>query len=111
CHHLEHFTEGDDFVALTALYDHCLSHPSHTVAFMHNHESPLDGPPDQDSHLRKINLQALIDFDGCATMPASCNVCSARFLPLPHFHSAGNMFAARCEYVVNLITLWCQCLR
>jgi len=103
CHHLEHFTEGDDFVALTALYDHCLSHPSHTVAFMHNHESPMDGPPDQDSHLRKVNLQALIDSDGCATMPASCNVCSARFLPLPHFHSAGNMFAARCEYVVNLI--------
>ena len=42
CHHLDHFNDGDDFIALTALYDHCNNHPSHTVAFMHNHELELE---------------------------------------------------------------------
>lgn len=36
-------------------------------------------------------------------MPDSCNVCSFRFLALPYFHAAGNMFATRCEYVRNLV--------
>ena len=36
-------------------------------------------------------------------MPSSCNVCSMRMSPIPHPHTPGNMWAARCSYVSNLI--------
>jgi len=36
-------------------------------------------------------------------MPQICDVCSARFSPLPHFHSPGNMWRARCSYVNRLL--------
>ena len=39
----------------------------------------------------------------CRNMPSSCNVCSTRMSPLPHPHTPGNMWAARCSYVKKLI--------
>ncbi|KAL3915398.1 MAG: hypothetical protein SGILL_005675 [Bacillariaceae sp.] len=42
--------------------------------------------------------------DACQTMdPNTCNVCSARFSYLPHFHFPGNMWTAHCNYVKDLI--------
>ena len=33
----------------------------------------------------------------------TCNVCSARFSPLPHFHTPGNMWVGSCSYISKLI--------
>ena len=41
--------------------------------------------------------------EDCRNMPSSCNVCSMRMSPIPHPHTPGNMWAARCSYVSNLI--------
>jgi len=42
--------------------------------------------------------------DECQTVSADqCNVCSARFSPLPFLHSSGNHWTASCDYVSNLI--------
>lgn len=39
----------------------------------------------------------------CLDLPRECSVCSARFSPVPHPHNAGNMWVARCSYIVKLI--------
>ena len=40
----------------------------------------------------------------CAMMPEdTCNVCSSRFSPVPHPHTSGNMWLARCDYIKKLI--------
>ena len=36
-------------------------------------------------------------------MPEFCNVCSAHFSPVPHFHTHGNIWAAKCSYVLKLV--------
>jgi hypothetical protein len=36
-------------------------------------------------------------------LPDKCNVCSSRMPPLPHPHTPGNMWLARCDYVSKLI--------
>jgi len=33
----------------------------------------------------------------------NCNVCSARFSPIPFFHMTGNMWTAKCSYINQLI--------
>lgn len=39
----------------------------------------------------------------CANLPNTCNVCSSRMSPIPHPHTPGNMWLARCDYVSKLI--------
>lgn len=36
-------------------------------------------------------------------MPKTCNVCSARFSPLPYPHTSGNFFVSTCEYIRRLV--------
>jgi len=39
----------------------------------------------------------------CSNLPKKCNVCSSRMSPLPHPHTSGNMWLARCDYVAKLL--------
>jgi hypothetical protein len=39
----------------------------------------------------------------CRLMPEYCNMCSSRMSPVPYPHSPGNMWAARCGYISELM--------
>ena len=39
----------------------------------------------------------------CRLMPEHCNMCSSRMSPVPYPHSPGNMWAARCGYISELM--------
>ena len=38
------------------------------------------------------------DEPGC-----KCNICSLRFLPIPHFHMSGNMMLSQCSHISKLV--------
>ena len=39
----------------------------------------------------------------CRLMPEHCNMCSSRMSPVPYPHTPGNMWAARCGYISELM--------
>ena len=106
--HIQHDEEGSEFGTLKLLWDHCqhsseIDNPSSdekVVVYLHNKGS--FHPKMQNDLLRKWLTRAALSKE-CSNMPSSCNVCSWRFSPIPHPHTSGNMWAARCEYIRKLI--------
>jgi hypothetical protein len=101
CHLLRYAQEGDEGLTLESLFDYCTEHPDSLVTYLHDKGS--FHPSDRNDRLR-IMLTKAVFSDACQTISADqCNICSARFSPLPHFHMAGNMWTAHCSYVRKLI--------
>jgi hypothetical protein len=79
------------------LEDH---HADDTMVYIHNKGS--FSPTKENTILRRLITPAALSRE-CSHMPSSCNTCSFRFSPLPHPHSPGNMWAARCSYIKLLM--------
>lgn len=100
---LQHDTEGTEVQTLKLLWDHCVTtdYPTNEkVVYIHNKGS---FHPNEENDLMRLWLTRGALSKECSNMPLSCNVCSFRMSPLPHPHTPGNMWAARCEYVRELI--------
>jgi hypothetical protein len=80
---------------------------SHTIGCLlcafETHANPRSFTPTPENDLLRRFLTKGALSEECANMPTTCNVCSSRFSPLPHPHTSGNMWAARCDYVSRLI--------
>lgn len=100
--HVQHNDEGWEVETLKLLWDHCVDpkHERDTVVYIHNKGS--FHPSNKNDLLRRLLTRAALSED-CANMPPSCNVCSFRMSPLPHPHTPGNMWSAKCNYVKKLI--------
>lgn len=83
-----------------AMQKYCREHPSHRVSYMHNKGSLH--PSALNDNMRQLLTKSVLSPE-CYDMPEQCNVCTARFSPLPTFHGSGNYFVARCDYVVRLL--------
>ncbi|GKY98672.1 hypothetical protein MPSEU_000823500 [Mayamaea pseudoterrestris] len=59
-------------------------------------------PNPENEQLRRF-LTAGALSEECLHLPDACNVCSSRMSPLPHPHTPGNMWLARCQYIRQLI--------
>jgi len=94
---------GDERDTLTALYRFCVGRPDATVVYLHNKGSFHD--TEENSALRTMHMRAQVETRSCidSVRSGTCNVCSARFSPLPHFHTSGNMWTAHCSYVKILV--------
>lgn len=106
---------GDETLTLSKLYEYCKGNPDKRVAYIHNNR--LFGKVN-DATIRNIVTKSVFT-DECFMMKnpsrsttnninnksssCKCNVCSARFTPLPHYHTSGNMWTADCAYISNLI--------
>jgi hypothetical protein len=58
---------------------------------------------EESNRLRNlVTLSALSEecVEGLNNM--QCNICSARFSPFPHWHTPGNMWSVKCNYVEKL---------
>ena len=104
CQIMKKLQEGNEITTLSDLYNYCLEHPESTVTYIHNKGSFTNTP--ENTALREIHMRAQVRTNTCrqAVDAGTCNVCSARFSPLPHFHTSGNMWTAHCSYVKDLIS-------
>jgi hypothetical protein len=99
---LGHHETAAEHVTLKALYDYCQK-PDHVhkkVVYMHSKGSFT--ATQQNGKLRRFLTSGVLSEE-CATMPDTCNMCSSRFSPVPHPHTSGNMWLAKCDYVKKLI--------
>lgn len=100
CKHLGHYKEGTEMLTLQLLHEHCWAHPSERVIYMHSKGSYHTMP--QNDKFRRFLTKSIFSKE-CVNMPKTCNLCSARFSPLPYPHTPGNMWVATCEYIRRLM--------
>jgi hypothetical protein len=92
---------GGEEETLQKVYEFCQENPDQNVIYLHSKGSFHIN--DDNNRLRNlITLAALSDecYEGLHSL--QCNICSARFSPLPHWHSPGNMWTAKCSYIKML---------
>lgn len=97
---LGHYKEATEMVTLKSLWEYCQRHPLDKVVYLHSKGSFSDTPGNE--RLRRFLTFGALSKE-CSNLPNTCNVCSSRFSPLPHPHTSGNMWLARCDYVQHLI--------
>ena len=97
---LQHDDEDHEPQTLGLLYQHCVENPSDTVVYLHSKGS--FHAKQENNRLRRFLTRGALSEE-CAHMPDQCNICSSRFSPLPHPHTSGNMWVAKCVYVRKLI--------
>lgn len=102
CTQLQHISKGTEIETLTKLHAYCIDNSDKEVIYMHNKGSLR--PTVENHQLRRMLTKSIFSKECLIDKQfASCNVCSARFSPLPHFHAPGNMWVASCSYVSKLI--------
>ncbi|KAL3780466.1 hypothetical protein ACHAWO_011789 [Cyclotella atomus] len=100
---IQHDQEGSEFETLGILWNYCHDSPhaeNDTVVYIHNKGS--FHPSKVNTMFRRFITPGALSRE-CSEMPPECNICSFRFSPLPHPHSPGNMWAARCNYIKLLL--------
>jgi len=99
---LGHRINGTEMITLNSLWDFCKHNPHvEKVVYLHSKGSSRDTP--DNANLRKFLTIGALSKECASVDPSTCNVCSSRFSPLPHPHTSGNMWLARCDYVRQLI--------
>ena len=91
-------------MTLHDLWRFCRNHdvsPCKVVVYTHSKGSFHSKIHGQDEMREYLSVRSL--SEKCCKMPLKCNVCSTRMSPIPHPHTPGNMWAARCGYVSKLI--------
>lgn len=97
-----HHEEGDEGLTLRAIWEYCKANPHHDtkVAYLHSKGSFHD--TNDNKKLRPFISRGALSKE-CANMPEQCDVCSSRMSPIPHPHTSGNMWLARCDYIAKLV--------
>jgi hypothetical protein len=99
---LNHYQDATEIVTLKALYDYCLHAPDDKkVIYLHSKGSFTDNKG--NSKLRRFLTAGALSRECASISPDMCDVCSSRFSPVPHPHTSGNMWLARCSYIKTLI--------
>merc|ERR1712232_1058917 len=97
---LQHDSEGSELETLNLLWQYCQIYKEDKVVYLHSKGSYHPGRANE--LLRKYVTKGALS-DECSNLPYQCNVCSSRFSPVPHPHTSGNMWLARCDYVQKLM--------
>jgi hypothetical protein len=93
---------GWEELTLDKLQKYCQKYWNHNVVYMHSKGS--FHASESNNNLRKQLTQSILSkecHDGLKN--TNCNICSMRFSPLPHWHTPGNMWVARCSYIRKLL--------
>jgi len=98
---LGHRVNGTEMVTLHSLWDFCKTH-QHTKKVVYLHSKGSSRASQANADLRKFLTKGALSEE-CASIDNGCNVCSSRFSPIPHPHTSGNMWLARCDYIQKLI--------
>ena len=98
--HIQHDNSGDEAGTLSLLWEYCKKHPNKKIVYIHSKGSFHSWK--MNTKLRRFLTRGALSEE-CSNLPSSCNVCSSRMSPLPHPHTSGNMWLARCNYVERLL--------
>jgi hypothetical protein len=99
---LGHRVKGTEMTTLHSLWEFCTHNRQiEKVVYLHSKGSSRHSTQNED--LRKFLTAGALSKECASVGPEMCNVCSSRFSPLPHPHTSGNMWLARCDYVRKLI--------
>jgi len=101
-HVSQHHDEGNEYLTLHRLWEFCKSNQHNDAKVVYLHSKGSHHPNLRNDKLRNFLTQGALSSE-CANLPQSCDVCSSRMSPLPHPHTPGNMWLARCDYVSKLI--------
>ena len=96
-----HRNKGSELATLHALWEYCQSNNNPSTKVIYLHSKGSFHPRPENELLRNFLTQGALSEE-CANLPDSCNVCSSRMSPLPHPHTSGNMWLARCDYISQL---------
>lgn len=131
CVHLGHADAGSEGASLMPLHQFCATEPGAAVAYIHDKGSFHDTPQNRILRAVLLRgLASRPCADAIVGGQAACDVCSMRsrqcrnqtfrgrwfvggagfahklvrhrFSPIPHQHTPGNMWLARCDYVARL---------
>ena len=91
-----------EFIESRDLKQYCKDHPTEKVVYLHSEGS--FNSMEVNGRLRRFLTRGAL-LEECANLPSSCNVCSSRMSPIPHPHTSGNMWLAKCDYVQKLTNL------
>jgi hypothetical protein len=96
-----HHQEGSEVRSLQHLWEFCRLHnnPDQLVTYLHAKGS--FHPSEYNDHMRRYITVGALSKE-CTSLPDQCNVCSSRMSPLPHPHTSGNMWTAKCDYIAKL---------
>jgi len=100
---LLHDEKGSEMETLASIYLYCQGpeKDEREVVYLHSKGSFHQGKKQND--LRQFITRAALSAK-CSNMdPSMCNVCSGRMSPIPHPHTSGNMWSARCDYITKLL--------
>ncbi len=100
--HIRHDENGDETGTLGLLWDHCRERENLGGKVVYIHNKGSFNPKPKNDVLRRFMTRGALSEE-CSNMPTTCNVCSSRMSPVPHAHTSGNMWVARCDYVKKLI--------
>ena len=110
--HARHADTGGERETLYQLWNYCRhqNNSNHrSVVYLHSKGSFHDMPANR--HIRRFDTMGTLHRDCAAAAAAAmsstttqhhCNLCAARFSPLPHPHVPGNMWQADCAYIQQL---------
>jgi len=101
---IAHYDQGFEELTLHDLWSFCKHNgtdPEQLVVYLHSKGSFHKWKGQAATDRYYLTSGAL--SKECMHMPKTCNVCSSRMTPVPHPHTPGNMWAARCGYIAKLI--------
>ena len=97
---IKHHTSASEEVTLKSLWDYCRDNLNDKVIYLHSKGSFHENRDNEK--LRGFMTRGAMS-EACEELPDTCNVCSSRMSPIPHPHTPGNMWLARCDYVAKLL--------
>ena len=100
-----HRTGGNEVDTLQKLWEFCNNNSQNNleqqmVVYLHSKGS--FHPSEDNDNLRRFLTRGALSHE-CATLPHNCTVCSSRMSPIPHSHTSGNMWLAKCSYIQQLL--------
>lgn len=93
-----HYKAGGEEHTLRRLWEYCKANPYFDTKVVYLHSKGSYTPMQKNEKLREFLTRGALSTE-CANLPDSCDVCSSRMSPLPHPHTPGNMWLARCSYI------------
>ena len=118
CKRIKHYNNGNEIDTLSHLYEHCTIHQDEKVVYMHDKGSYHRTK--ENIRLRRL-LNKAIFSEECLLLKTplanntttsalrseesecECNICSARFSPVPYHYMSGNMWVSECSYISKLM--------
>jgi len=98
----QHYSSGNEGLTLHKIWEYCTSNPHHNTKVVYLHSKGSFHQKTENDQLRNFLTEGALSPE-CSNLPDQCNVCSSRMSPLPHPHTSGNMWIARCNYIAKLV--------